>query len=331
MTNWVLAILLLFVSGSGVTAADYPGTLPTAEQIVFRMAALDHQRQSLIDGYAGMRRYVLDARNSKMHAEMLVHVKGDQDGTKHFQIVSEDGSKPANTHVLRKMLESESETSQPGRRATSRLNFINYEFEMIGTEILSGRQAYVLAVKPKRKDEYLFDGRIWVDAQDYALARAEGTPAKNLSFWTKSTHFVQVYQKNGPLWFPLSMKSVTEARLFGVTDVNIDYFDYGPETATSAGVAVPCARDTYERSAVDPGAGVMFNMALAGVREIDSARQTRSLAVGESTGSQRSWQTIDSARVLRITLLLGFYAGDPEMLAYVTGILPSEAQVGYSS
>jgi hypothetical protein len=281
MTNWVLVIVLLFVSGSGATAADYPGTLPTAEQIVIRMAALDLQRQSLVDGYAGMRRYVLDARNSKMHAEMLVHVKGDQDGTKHFQIVSENGCKPANTHVLRKMLESESETSQPGQSATSRLNFTNYEFEMIGTEILSGRQAYVLAVKPKRKDEYLFDGRIWVDAQDYALARAEGTPAKNLSFWTKTTHFVQVYQKNGPLWFPLSMKSVTEARLFGTTDVNIDYFDYGPETVASAGIALPSAKETYERSTVDSDAGVMFDIALGHARETDSARQTGSLLVDE--------------------------------------------------
>ena len=268
MTNWVLLIVLFLVPGSGATAADNPGTLPTTEQIVTRMAALDLQRQSSIHGYAGMRRYVLDGRNAKMHAEMLVHVKGDQDGTKHFQIVSEDGWKPANTHVLRKMLESESETSEPGRRATSRLNSANYEFEMIGTEILSGRQAYVLAVRPKRKDEYLFDGHIWVDAQDYALARAEGTPAKNPSFWTKTTHFVQVYQKNGPLWFPLWMKSVTEAKFFGTTDVNIDYFDYGPKNVASSVIAVPSATETYEQcSAADPDPGVVFNMLLADVRD----------------------------------------------------------------
>jgi hypothetical protein len=203
------------------------------------MAAFDLQRQSSIYGYAGMRRYVLDSRNAKVHAEMLVHVKGDQDGTKHFQIISEDGWKPAGIRVFRRMLELESETSEPELRATSRFNSANYEFEMIGTEIVSGRKAYVLTVRPKRKDKYLFDGRIWVDAQDYALARAEGTPAKNVSFWTKTTRFVQVYQKNGPLWFPLSMKSVTEARFLGTTDVNIDYFDYGPEMTTSSVIADP--------------------------------------------------------------------------------------------
>ena len=192
-----------------------------------------------------MRRYVLDNRNPKMHAEMLVHVKGDQDGTKHFQVISEDGWKAANTHVLRKMLESESDTSQPELRARSRLNSANYEFELVGTEILSGRKAYVLVIKPKRKDKYLFEGRIWVDVQDYALARAEGSPAENPSFWTKTTHFVQVYQKNGPLWFPLSTKSVTEARFFGTTDVNIDYLDYGSQNLPSSEIAVLSAKEPY--------------------------------------------------------------------------------------
>ncbi len=94
--------------------------------------------------------------------------------------------------------------------------------------MVADRPAYVLEINPKRKDKYLFRGRIWVDAEDYALVRAEGNPAKNPSFWTKSTHFVQIYQKNGSLWFPLSTQSVTEAHIFGTTEVNIDYFDYAP-------------------------------------------------------------------------------------------------------
>ena len=70
-----------------------------------------------------------------------------------------------------------------------------------------------------------------MDAEDYALVRAEGDPAENSSFWIKSTHFVQVYRKNGPLWFPRSTQSVTGARIFGATDVNVEYFDYVPKTA----------------------------------------------------------------------------------------------------
>ena len=246
MKNHLLFTALFLLPTPAAIAADDPGTLPTAEQVMSRLAALDLERQSSIEGYAGMRRYVLENQNFQKRAEMVVRVKGDPDGTKHFEVVSEDGWKAANAHVLRKMLESESETSRPELRATTRLNFTNYQFLIVGTETVSGRKAYVLETKPKRKDKYLFEGRIWVDAEDYALVRAEGRPAKNPSFWTKSTHFVQVYQKSGPLWFPLSTQSITEARLFGTTDVHIDYFDYAPQSQPSSEITLMSSKEPYK-------------------------------------------------------------------------------------
>jgi hypothetical protein len=231
-----LLIALLLFPNSSMVAADNSSPLPTAEEVVTRMAALDLKRQSSIEGYAGMRRYVLENPKLQKRSEMLVRVQGDEDGTKYFEIVSEDGWKAANTHVLRKMLESESETSSPELRAMTRLNFTNYDFTVVRAELVAGRMAYVLEIKPKRKDKYLFQGHIWIDAEDYALVRAEGSPAKNPSFWTKSMNFVQVYQKQGALWFPLSTRSVTEARFFGTTDVNIQYFDYAPKNVHSHGL-----------------------------------------------------------------------------------------------
>ena len=227
MKHLVFTVSLLLTATAPGAAAQLQRS-PSAQEIVTRMAALDLERQSSIAGYAGMRRYVLENQNVQKRSEMLVRVRGDQDGTKHFEVVSEAGWKAANTHVLRKMLESESETSRPEFRATARLNFANYDFELIKAEPVAGRLAYVLDVKPKRKEKYLFEGRIWVDGEDFALVRAEGSPAKNPSFWTKSTHFVQVYQKSGEFWSPLSTRSVTDARIFGRTDVNIAYFDYTP-------------------------------------------------------------------------------------------------------
>ena len=242
MKNHFLLAALLLLPAS-VSAADESPSLPTATEIITRMGSRDLQRQVSIEGYAGMRRYVLD--NQKLHkrAEMLVQVQGDPDGTKHFEVVSEEGWKAAHKHVLRKMLESESETSRPEMRASTKLNLENYNFAVIGTEMVADRAAYVLETQPKRKEKYLFRGRIWVDAEDYALVRAEGSPARNPSFWTKSTHFVQVYQKNGALWFPRSTQSVTEAHIFGTTDVNIEYFDYAPKTAHSPDNSVMSAKE----------------------------------------------------------------------------------------
>ena len=141
MKHRLLVSALCLIYASVAAAADDPATqsLPAAEEVVSRMAASDLHRQSSIDGYAGMRRYVLENRKLRKRAEMLVKVKGDADGTKHFEIVSEDGWKSANSHVLRKMLESESETSRPQVRATSKLNFTNYEFEILRVEVLAGR------------------------------------------------------------------------------------------------------------------------------------------------------------------------------------------------
>jgi hypothetical protein len=229
---------LLLLPASSIAAAGASAQVPTAQEIVNRMGAHDLQRQASIEGYAGMRRYVLENHHFDKRSEMLVRVRADQDGTKHFDVVSEGGWKAANTHVLRKMVESEAETSRPDMRSKTKLKTENYDFEISGTELLLTRPTYVLEVIPKRKDKYLFRGRIWIDAEDYALVRAEGSPAKNPSFWTKSTHFVQIYYKSGPFWFPRSTQSVTEARIFGATDVSIEYFDYTPVTHTPVDLAM---------------------------------------------------------------------------------------------
>jgi outer membrane lipoprotein-sorting protein len=227
MKTHLLLFALLLLPALPAAAQDSP-TNATADEIVTRMAAHDLARQSSVEGYSGMRRYILENQKFHKRAEMLVQVQGDKDGTKHFEVVSEDGWKAAHKHVLHKMLESEMEVSRPEKRASARLIPENYDFALVGTELVAGRTAYVLEVRPKRNEHYLFEGRIWVDAGDYALARAEGRPAKKPSFWTKSIHFVQIYQKCGPVWFPLSTQSVTEARLVGITDVSIEYFQYAP-------------------------------------------------------------------------------------------------------
>ena len=65
-------------------------------------------------------------------------------------------------------------------------------------------QHYVLTVEPRTENKLLYRGRIWVDAEDFAVVRIEAAPAKNPSFWTKETKIEQVYAKVGDFWLPLS-------------------------------------------------------------------------------------------------------------------------------
>ena len=232
------AFLLLFTATAfGASEGD---PLPSADAVVERMLAHNAQRQTQLAGYHGMRRYVLENDRMNKHAEMLVRVEGDADETKHFEVVSVEGWKAAQKHVLQKMLDSEAEASSPEIRIKNRLSQENYEFHMARVTLLGDRMAYVIDVVPKRREERLFEGQIWIDTQDYALIRAEGAPARSPSFWIRSVHFVHTYQKSGPFWFPVSTESVTEARIFGSTSLTIEYFDYTPnslqrpETASAA-------------------------------------------------------------------------------------------------
>ena len=205
-----------------------------ADQVVANMYAHDTLREAASGGYTGSREYVLQNHKMQKRARMTVGVACDQTGTKHFEVVSEDGWKSASKHVLRPMLATESDSSRPDMRPHTRVTADNYTFRIIDTEPLDGRTAYVIEAMPKRDDKSLFRGRIWVDTEDYALARVEGEPAKNPSFWTRKVHFVQQYHKAGPYWFPMVTTSETEARIFGTTDVSIRYFDYKPASDTPA-------------------------------------------------------------------------------------------------
>lgn len=211
----------------------------TADEVMARVYVRDRQREKISQGYAGQRRYVLDNEKWDKRAELLVAVRGDPDGSKHFEVLNEEGWKSANRRVLRKMLESEAETSRPNMRPKTLLTPENYTFSLLQTELVQGRPAYIIEVTPKRDDKYLFDGRIWVDAADYAVVRCEGKPAKNPSFWTRSIHFVHQYQKSGEFWFPHTTESVTEARIFGKTNVTIQYFDYAPITVPQHDAETP--------------------------------------------------------------------------------------------
>ena len=212
-------------------AADSMPTPSTADDVVARMTARDGERLANLHGYTSTRRYVLENRNHHKRAEMLVRMICREDGSKQFEVVSADGWGGARKYVFPRLLEAEVEAARPDLRERSRITPENYTFEMVGMECLRGRSAYVMTIEPKTPNKYLARGRIWVDADEFAIIRVEGKPAKNPSFWIKSVHFVHDYEKNGSFWFPMADRSVTDARIFGSTELTIEYLDYAPNAA----------------------------------------------------------------------------------------------------
>jgi hypothetical protein len=215
------SILLATPEGAGLASSPR-----TTDDVVAAMMSRDAERIAALHGYTSMRRYELENRGRHKRAEMLVKATSQEDGSKTFETVSTSGWGVVLKHVFPRLLEAEVESSRPGARDRSRITPENYSFEMIGPEEVRDRPAYLMAIEPKTKNKFLMRGRIWVDAEDYAIVRIEGQPAKSPSFWIKSVHFTHEYQKSGVFWFPVRDDSVNDVRIVGTTEMRIEYFDY---------------------------------------------------------------------------------------------------------
>jgi hypothetical protein len=219
-----LFALLIVISAGPLASPQTSNSPPSATPVVARMMELDAQRQSELAGYAAVRRYV--AVNKKRRAEMLVRVTCGSDGAKQFSILSEEGSSAIRKHVFYKLLQEEAEASRRGTRNSTRLTPENYDFYLVGKETLETGPAYVLSVVPKTENKYLIDGKIWVDAKDYAIVRIEGQPARNPSFWVHNVHFVHTYRKVHQFWFASSTQTSSHVRFFGDAELTIENSGY---------------------------------------------------------------------------------------------------------
>ena len=90
---------------------------------------------------------------------------------------------------------------------------------------MNGRRCYVLRITPKAQGKYLIRGRIWVDAEDFAVVRVEGEPAEG-HFWIRSTHLVQRYRKVEKYWLPAVNESDSDVRIFGRAHLTIENLEY---------------------------------------------------------------------------------------------------------
>ena len=200
----------------------------TAAQVADTLVEMNLRRAQALHSYQGTRTYRVTYRGllGLTVAGMVVDVTYKAPETKEFIIRSSTGSKLILDRVFKKLLQAEKEAlSIDGQRRTA-LNRENYEFTMVGYESTIARQMYVLTVEPKTKSKFLFRGRIWVDAYDFAVVRLEAEPAKNPSFWTKSSEIEQSYEKVNDFWLPQRNHSVSSIRIGGRAELTIEYQSY---------------------------------------------------------------------------------------------------------
>jgi hypothetical protein len=148
-------------------------------------------------------------------------------------------------HAFRRLLDGEKEAAEPAEHARTLLNHDNYDFALVGFESSDKGNQYVLAVRPKTISKYVYRGKVWVDATDFAVTRIDVEPALNPSFWTKQNRVRHEYMKVQNFWLPRRNESVSEIRFGGRATLTIEYSNYrdidsrdsGKPKALSAGAA----------------------------------------------------------------------------------------------
>ncbi len=205
-----------------------PAALLGADEVVSNLVRRNLERARALAAYHGTRTYRVEYHGfpGSRVAEMIVDMNYRAPATKEFTVRSETGSKLLIDRVFKKMLQSENEALTVANQRALALNKENYTFKLLGHEKTREGSAYILSVEPRTQNKLLYRGRIWVDAEDFAVLRIEGEPAKNPSFWTKDTKVEQVYTKVGKFWLPKSNRSTTTIRLGGHASFTIDYGDY---------------------------------------------------------------------------------------------------------
>lgn len=246
----ILATLSQSLSLQAIPAVPVVNSAPlTAEQVIHNLVQMNRHRADALQSYEGTRTYraKYDGFAGARQAEMVVNVKYRSPGKKEFIIQSATGSRLIIDRVFKKLLEAEKEESNPKMERLSALTDANYRFKLIGEENGFSGAAYVLEVEPRRKDKFLYYGRIWVDAGDFAVVRLEAEPAKNPSFWTRKADIDEVYTKVSDFWLPAHNHSVTSIRLGGHADLSIEYGNYEiTDAGQVSGLSTPPAASATE-------------------------------------------------------------------------------------
>jgi len=200
----------------------------SVRDVAERLQERNMQRAAALEQFSGTRIYHMQYRGfpSDRDAEMVVKVTFRAPDSKEFSVVSESGSQFIIEHVFNKLLEGEQEAANEENGRHTALNTENYNFTSAGYENTPDGPEYVLNLLPKTRNKFLYRGKIWVDAKDFAVVRIEGEPARNPSFWIKKTEIEHRYIKVNGFWLPAENHTESLMRLGGAAVLSIEYKDY---------------------------------------------------------------------------------------------------------
>jgi outer membrane lipoprotein-sorting protein len=198
----------------------------TESQVFAELATHNEQRKSALHDYSVLRTYQVIDPKGKVHAEEVGRMDFLAPDKKTFTVDSEAGSSLVRRMALNPLIKSEIEAAAGKEHHDSAISADNYSLKLLGEQQVGPSRCFVAEALPKRKDKYLFEGKLWIDVEDYAVVRIEGHPAKQLSFWIQHADFVRQYQKIDGFWLPQKDQTLVQVRLYGKKILTIEHRNY---------------------------------------------------------------------------------------------------------
>ena len=214
-------------SSADVTAPVEPLSPDIDESKLFtELLAHNELRNAALLGYTEQRTYEVTDTTGKVRAQESGQMEYRAPDKKTFVTTSESGSGLVRRLALNPLIASEIEAASGKQHHDSSITPANYTFELLGEQQVGPYHCFVVRATPKRRDKYLFEGKLWIDTQDFAVVRIAGHPAKKLSFWIERADFVREYQRIDGFWLSKKDETFVKVRMYGHKVLTIDHQNY---------------------------------------------------------------------------------------------------------
>jgi hypothetical protein len=182
----------------------------------------DWQERYLVE-YQAQRKFSVTNLKLEVDATLEVKTTFQRPETMKSQVLAGQGPQFIRERVFDKILEAETETQSPANKQLVDIGPANYTFSYLGRDDCDGRVCYRLRITPKRREKYLIDGQIWIDAEDAGIGRIQGSPAKRPSLWARHTQIVRRYRRIDGMWLSDSLESSSDILIAGRSTLKIQY------------------------------------------------------------------------------------------------------------